>query len=200
MHVLRSFCLLIVLSVATTIATTAAAQQETSEPIRPALLVMDIQNVYLPMMDQSDHDMMMRVIKACIQQFRSYDLPVICIYHTDPQWGPEPGTEDFEFPDSINIVEDDPKIVKSLPSAFAKTELEKVLSELKVDTVFITGISATGCALATYFGAAEYGLDAFMVESGISSANAAHTDAVTEFTQSVGWGALNAILRGVATD
>ena len=68
MRVLRSFCLLIVLSVATTIATTiattAAAQQETPEPVRPALLVMDIQNVYLPMMDQSDHDMMMRVTLA----------------------------------------------------------------------------------------------------------------------------------------
>ena len=196
MHVLRILCLMIFLSVAAT----AAAQQETPEPVRPALLVMDIQNVYLPMMDQSDHDMMMRVINGCIQQFRNYDLPVIRIYHTDLQWGPEPDTEDFEFPDSINISDEDPQIIKNFPSAFAKTELEKILKDHNVNTIFITGISATGCALATYFGAAEYDFDAFMVEQGISSRDAAHTDVVTEFTQSVGWGALNVILRGVATD
>ena len=196
MRALKILCLLFVLSVAAS----AMAQQETLEPIRPALIVMDIQNVYLPMMDQSDHDMMMRVINGCIRQFRNSNLPVIRIYHTDPQWGPEPGTEDFEFPDSVNISEDDPKIVKNFPSGFAETELDKVLKNLDVNTVFITGISATGCALATYFAAGEHGYDAFMVEEGISSRKAAHTDTVTEFTQSVGWGALNAILRAVAAD
>lgn len=178
----------------------ASAQDAETEPqpIKPALIVMDIQNRYIPMMDEDEQTTAMRMINGAIWQFRRHDLPVIRVYHTDLQWGPEPGTEDFEFPESVIIEDDDPKIVKNHPSAFVQTDLDAILKERGVNAVFLCGRSATGCVLATYFGALEREYDVFMIEGALLSGEAAHTDTIEDITSSVGWSALELILKAVA--
>jgi len=175
-----------------------SAQEEAKEPILPVLIVMDIQNVYIPMMDEKEQEPAMRMINGVIWQFRQFDMPVVRVYHTDPKWGPEPGSEDFEFPETVIIKDDDPKIVKNHPSAFHDTELDALLKEMKVNTVFISGLSATGCALATYFGALERGYNVFMVEGALLSADAEHTETIKDILDSVTWGGLELILRGAS--
>ncbi|MFC1573499.1 isochorismatase family cysteine hydrolase, partial [Candidatus Eisenbacteria bacterium] len=142
-----------------------------------------------------EQDLAMRMINGAIWQFRQHGLPIIRIYHTDPKWGPEPDSDDFEFPESVIIEEDDPKIVKNHPSAFVKTDLDKILKEMEVNTVFLCGLSATGCVLATYFGATEREYDAFMIEGALLSPRSEHTEAITEILESVGWGSMEVILR-----
>lgn len=178
-----------------TVSTFASAQDTYTEPVKPALLVIDIQNKFIPMMDQSEVTMAMRMINGAIWQFRQHELPVIRVYHTDLKWGPEPGTEDFEFPESVIIQDDDPKVIKNYPSAFVKTELDTMLKEKGVNTVFLCGLSATHCVLATYFGAMERDYDAFMVEGALLSAKAAHTDMITDVVESIGWEGLGLILK-----
>ncbi len=173
----------------------AWAQDETSAPVRPALLVIDIQNEYVPMMDASEVPMATRYVNGALWLFRQHGLPVIRIYHTDPQWGPEPSSEGFQFDEGINIHEDDPKIVKNHPSAFVDTNLDEILKEQGVNTLFLCGLSATGCVLATYFGGTSHGYETFMIEGAIMSPKARHTAAVQEIVQSVGFGALQTILR-----
>jgi len=174
----------------------ALAQSEESEPVRPALLVVDVQNKYIPMMDEDGQDFAIRMINGAIWLFRESKLPIIRVYHTDPTWGPEPDTEEFEFPESIMIQEDDPKIVKNFPSAFVRTDLDALLKEKNVNTVFLCGLSATGCVLATYFGAMERDYDVFMIEGGLMSGDADQTEAVKDMVSSVGWSGLEAIVRG----
>lgn len=164
---------------------------------KPALLVMDVQNAYMPYMDEADIEGALRMINATVGMFRQRGLPVIRVYHTDPKRGPEPGTEPFEFPATVAIQTDDPMVVKSRPSAFNGTELDRLLRDQGVDTIFLSGLSAVGCVLATYFEADGLDYRVFMVRGGLISHKADLTDAVEEMTGAVGYRAIEYMLDGV---
>lgn len=155
--------------------------------IKPALLVMDIQNQYLPMMDKEEMDLALEYINAYIALFREYGYPVIRIYHTDKERGPHPDSLGFQFPENINILDSDPRVVKNYPSAFTKTDLQKILDEEGCNTIFICGISAVGCALATYMAANDYEYYAFFIKNGIASHNAEYTDYIEEIFGAVSY-------------
>jgi nicotinamidase-related amidase len=166
---------------------------------KPALIVMDIQNAFMPYMDGEETEGAMPMINATIELFRKHGLPVIRVYHTDPAYGPQPGTEPFEFPATIRIQDSDPMVVKTHPSAFNQTELDRILREQGADTVFLTGLSAVGCVLATYFDADRLDYRVFMVRDGLISHKAELTESVEEMTGAVGYEAIEYMLTG-ATD
>ncbi len=166
---------------------------------KPALIVMDIQNAFMPYMDGEETEGAMPMINATIELFRKHGLPVIRVYHTDPAYGPQPGTEPFEFPATIRIQDSDPMVVKTHPSAFNQTELDRILREQGADTVFLTGLSAVGCVLATYFDADRLDYRVFMVRDGLISHKAELTESVEEMTGAVGYEAIEYMLAG-ATD
>jgi hypothetical protein len=126
-----------------------------------------------------------RMINACIWLFRQKGLPIIRIYHTNPQWGPKVDSEAFAFPSSVMVAGKDPKIVKNFPSAFRKTELDRMLKTKGYNTLFLCGLSATGCVLATYHGAAERSYNVFMVKDAIMSPNRNHTKVIEDISDSV---------------
>lgn len=171
-----------------------AGDETAKERMRPALIVIDTQNHYLPMMSEEGKDLAIRMINAAIHLFREHNYPVLRVYHTDLTYGPEPGSEAFQFPESIDISEDDPMVVKNYPSAFTKTELEELLRDRDVNTVFLCGLSAVGCVYATYFGAMDRGFDVFMVKNGLLSHRASYTDMVEDVTGAVGYQALSVML------
>jgi nicotinamidase-related amidase len=148
--------------------------------IRPVLLVIDVQNAWWPMMDAGDRKAAPAKINEVIALFRELGHPVIGVYHTDPERGPEPGTDAFEFDESIAITGADRRIVKNHQSSFVKTELEKVLREGDCNVVFLCGLSATGCVLATYFGAMEREFTPVMVQGALISPDARHTKTIEE--------------------
>ncbi len=164
----------------------AADEDESSAPKgKPALVVMDIQNAYLPMMDDEGKERALIYVNYAITKFRERGLPIIVVYHTDPARGPEPGTEAFEFPEEIKITDDDIKVVKNFPSAFVKTELEEILRREGCDTVFLVGLSAVGCVLRTYFDAERLEFRTFMVEGALLSHDTDLTHSVEEITGAV---------------
>lgn len=174
-----------------------AAVQDAPEAkrMRPALLVIDIQNAYLPLMAEADKDLGMQMIDAAVRLFRFFGFPVIRVYHTDPRFGPLQGSPEFEFPDSVPVKPEDPMIVKNYPNGFKKTSLDKLLREKNVNTVFLCGLSAVGCVLATYFGAMDLDYRAFMVKDGLISHMPDLTGAVEEICSSVGYEAIQAMLE-----
>jgi nicotinamidase-related amidase len=139
--------------------------------MRPALLVIDVQNEWL---DQSK-GLMTSVearaeeINEAIAIFRTKGLPIFVIYHTDKGSGPAPGTQAFEFHPSIKIEPTDVRVVKNYPNAFNKTNLEHMLREAGCDTVLLTGLSATGCVLATYMGAIDRDLSPYLVRDAVAA-------------------------------
>jgi nicotinamidase-related amidase len=149
---------------------------------KPALLVIDIQNEYLPVMDQKDVKPGMEAIHTVIGIFRKYQYPVIRVHHTQIGQGPAPGTEAFEFPKTVPVTVDDPQIIKNYPSAFTKTSLDSLLKARGCNTVYLCGLSAVGCVLATYFGAMDRGYDTYMVRDAIISHKADYTDVIRNIT------------------
>ena len=191
-YMLLSTCILLVVSVYGQVAMSSDPERK---DVNPALLVIDIQEAFLPMMDDQERDLTMRMINGAIWLFRQHDLPVIRVYHADPQFGPNPGDKGFEFPGSVIIKDDDPRIVKNFPSAFIKTDLDSVLREKNVNTVFLCGLSAVGCVLATYFGALDRGYETFMVKNAVMSHKADYTKVAQDITETVSFKTLQFMLE-----
>jgi nicotinamidase-related amidase len=163
--------------------------------MKPCLIVIDIQNQYLQYIPERDKHLAMEMINALIQFFRANDYPIIRVYHTDPKWGPAPDSEPFEFPESVSIEPTDPKVIKNYPSAFRKTELHSLLQQKDRNTLFLCGLSAVGCVLATYFDAQNYEYDVFMVRGALMSHKSEYTDFVEEAFSTVNGTSLQVMLK-----
>ncbi|MFO7844372.1 MAG: isochorismatase family protein [Bacteroidales bacterium] len=187
----KTFILLICFFLATTI---LFAQDKEQKALKPVLLVMDVQQVYLDMMDTADKEQAFDYINAAIWLFDKYDLPIIRVYHQDKRRGPDENSEAFKFAKEINIKDDYPMIIKHYGNAFNQTNLDQILNEKEVNTVFLCGLSATGCVLSTYVGAEDCDYDVFMIENALLSPNAEHTDFIEEIKRSVSFDMLNFLL------
>ncbi len=153
--------------------------------MKPALLVIDIQNAYLDDMSENEKKNAFQHINWAISLFRHHGFPVIRIYHHEEQRGPHPGDPKFEFPETIAIKGDDPKIVKHYPSSFKKTDLEKFLRDRSIDTLYLCGLSAVYCVLATYFGAEERDFNVFFIKNALLSHKEWYTGMIEDAYEAV---------------
>jgi len=158
----------------------ASAQEAEKKEMKPALLIIDVQNKFLPMMSEEDQELALEMMNWSIWVFRKFDLPVIRIYHTDEEYGVVEGMPEFEFPEELKITDEDPKIVKTYPSAFVKTGLDDLLKEKGVNTLFLCGLSSVGCVLATYIEAASHDYKAFMIKDAMLSHSTDYTNSIEE--------------------
>ena len=71
--------------------------------LKPALLVIDVQNRYIPMIPQREKELAFFFINLLIELFRKYNFPIIRIYHHSKENGPILNTEEFEYPDTVKI-------------------------------------------------------------------------------------------------
>ena len=144
--------------------------------MKPALLVVDIQNVWLDDNQELRKSVEKRinVINEAIHWFRKRAHPIVVVYHEDKEMGSLPGTKPFAAPETVRINDNDIRVTKRYPNSFGKTELEAVLRKEGCDTVVIVGLSASGCALATYFGAMDCDFRPYLVRNGVASHSEEH--------------------------
>jgi len=173
-------------------------KQEQKAPIKPALVVIDIQNAFLPSIPDKDKETAMEYINYYIQLFRSQGYPVIRVYHQSEEYGVLPGTDQFEFPSSVLIKPEDPKVIKTYPDGFNKTDLDKVIKESGSNTLFLCGLSAVGCVLATWIGAANNDYKAFLLKDAIMSHNSEYTDNIEVMFDAVNYDVVKLILDNSA--
>jgi nicotinamidase-related amidase len=143
--------------------------------IRPALLIIDVQNWYLQSIAPRDKETTFFFINLLIELFRKHDFPIIRIYHHDEENGPGPGSEEFEYPPALLIKPEDTQIIKTYSDSFNKTSLNQVLKERGSNTLFLCGLSAVGCVLATRTGAFNNDFKPFIVKDAIMSHNSNFT-------------------------
>jgi nicotinamidase-related amidase len=192
----KAFALFVLaLAVLVTWAKPVEAEQAQTEKMKPALLVIDIQNEFLPGMSEQDKKTAFDYINGAIRRFHEKGFPVIRIYHSHPVSGPKPGSEGFEYPQSVLISPADPMVIKTYSNAFNKTELGKVLREKGCNVLFLCGLSADGCVLATYQGAEDLDFDAFLIREALISPDSAATRFVAGMCETVSYGALKVILK-----
>ncbi len=144
--------------------------------MKPALIVVDIQNAWLDENEDLKKSIEKRidVINEAIGWFRRNRLPIIVVYHEEKEYGSLPGTKPFEVHHTVKIEESDIKVTKPYPNSFGKTELASILKREGCDTVIIEGLSASGCILATYFGAMDHDLQPYLVKGGVASHREEH--------------------------
>ena len=167
----------------------------TKVQIKPALLVIDIQNVYLPIVPEREKLVAMHYINGLIELFRKNGYPIIRIYHLDKESGPAPGSEQFEYPGSVLIKDEDAKVIKTYGDGFNKTDLDKIIREKGSNTLFLCGLSAVGCVLATWIGAQDHDYKAFLVKDAIMSHNSDYTNQVEVMFDAVGYDVVKLILE-----
>lgn len=170
-------------------------QGQTKVPVKPALLIIDTQNVYLPMVSDREKGVAIYYINGLIELFRSNNYPIIRIYHHDLQSGPNPGTEMFEYPASVLIKDEDAKVIKTYGNGFNKTDLDKILKEKGCNTLFLCGLSAVGCVLATWIGAQDLDYNAFMVKDALMSHNPDYTNQIEDMFGAVGFDVVKLIVE-----
>ena len=163
--------------------------------IKPALLVIDVQNKYMATVPPRDKEIAIFFINLLIKLFRKHNFPIIRIYHHDKENGPRPNTEEFEYPASILIKPEDIQIIKTYSDGFNKTNLNKVLTENGINTVFLCGLSAVGCVLATRTGAQNNDYKAFIVKDAIMSHSSEYTRNVETMFDAVSYDIINLILE-----
>lgn len=168
---------------------------EKSKRMKPALIVIDIQNGFLPMMDKANKETAFEYINYYISLFKKNGYPVIYVYHHSKETGPHPGSAEFEFDKAITVDKDAPKVIKTYGDSFNKTELDKILKSKGVNTVFLCGLSATGCVLSTYIGAANYDYRPFLLRDALLSPNNTQTNYIEEILDAVGYEVVNTFLE-----
>ena len=137
----------------------------------------------------------MAYINGLIELFRSNGYPIIRIYALDEKSGPKPGSVQFEFPTSVLIKDEDAKIIKTYGDGFNKTDLDKIIKEKGSNTLFLCGLSAVGCVLATWIGAHDHDYKAFMVKNAIMSHDSGYTKNVEDMFDAVGYEIVQLILE-----
>jgi nicotinamidase-related amidase len=137
----------------------------------------------------------MYYINSLIELFRNNGYPIIRIYHLDKESGPKPGTEQFEYPASVLIKAEDAKVIKTYGDGFNKTDLDKIIKEKGSNTLFLCGLSAVGCVLATWIGAQDHDYKAFLVKNAIMSHNSDYTKHVEDMFDAVGYDVVKLILE-----
>ena len=163
--------------------------------IRPALLVIDVQKRYIPIIPHKEKELAFFFINLLIDLFRKHDLPVIRIYHHNEENGPKPDTEEFEYSDGIMIKSEDTQIIKTYSDSFNKTKLNDVLKEKGSNTLFLCGLSAVGCVLATKTGAQNNDYKAFIVKGAIMSHNSDYTKNVEAMFDAISYDAVKLIVE-----
>jgi len=164
--------------------------------MKPALLVIDIQNEWLnsSLGLKACLELRVETINSAIALFRKKGLPIIRVYHVDKEAGPMPGTNGFEFPPSIGIVGSDVQVIKNYPNAFNKTELASILAQKSTDVVILCGLSATGCVMATYIGAEDQDFHPFLLRDGVAASSERFVKFAEEIFETMSVGALTQAL------
>jgi len=147
------------------------------------------------MVPEREKEVAMYYINGLIELFRSNGYPIIRIYHLDKESGPKPDSEQFEYPTSVLIKDEDAKVIKTYGNGFNKTDLDKIIKEHGSNTLFLCGLSAVGCVLATWIGSQDHDYKAFMVKNAIMSHDSDYTKNVEDMFDAISYDAVKLIVE-----
>ena len=129
-----------------------------------ALLVIDVQNGVVG--GAHERDAVVANIGSLVAKARLERIPVVWIQHSDEEL--VKGSDDWRIVPELDPTETEPLIAKNYGDAFEATDLESVLSGLRVGRLVVVGAETDACVRSTLHGAFARGYDATLV-------NDAHT-------------------------
>lgn len=139
------------------------------EKMKCALLIIDLQKAFYEGESKASMDQASIMINRVLEDFRAKALPVVWIQHIEEAEGVVPGTEGFEFIDSLKSMDGEYHFHKCYNNSFNKTGLYDLLREQEIDTVIITGYCAEYCVLSTFRGAMDLDLTPLLLKDSLAS-------------------------------
>ena len=137
--------------------------------MKPALLLVDIQNDYFPggKMELVSIDLASANARILLDQFRDQGLATFHIQHTflnSIAGFFAPNTEGIEIHGSVDPLPGETVIHKNYPNSFRKTDLLSQLNQKEVTDLVICGAMSHMCVEATTRAAADYGFKCVVVQ------------------------------------
>ena len=135
----------------------------TRPDLRRALIVIDVQNEYVTGKLRIEHppvqSSLARIGKA-IDAAQAAAVPVVVVQNVAPESAPlfARGSDGHRLHAVVASRPHDLLVHKSLPSAFAETDLAAWLAERRIDTVTVVGYMTHNCDAATIVDAVHRGL------------------------------------------
>lgn len=157
-------------------------------------MIIDMQKAYYQGPAVPQMDAAVEYINYVIPMFRGKSLPVVWVYNEDEYDGAVPGNEKYEFIDALKPEPGDIKINKTYGNGFNKTDADKILREVGVDTIVMTGYCAEHCVLSTYRGAADLDYFPMMLKNGIASVGRENKEFVENISETITCGVLYKML------
>ncbi len=124
-----------------------------------ALLVIDVQNSVVN--GAYEREAVIANIGALVDRARDAGVPVVWVQHNDQQI--EKGSDGWQIVPELDPREAEPHVEKEHGDSFEATNLESVLSDLKVGRLVVTGAQTDACVRSTLHGAFARGYDATLV-------------------------------------
>jgi nicotinamidase-related amidase len=126
---------------------------------KTALLVVDVQNGVV--VGAHERDAVVANVGSLVEKARREQVPVVWVQHSDD--GLQKGSEDWGIVPELTPVDAEPHINTSYGDSFEDTNLETVLSGLRVGRLLIVGAETDACIRSTLHGALVRGYDATLV-------------------------------------
>jgi len=140
--------------------------------IRPgkkvALLVIDVQNGVVQ--NAYNRNAVVSNISKVIRKARDGSIPIVFVQHTNDDELPKNSAQ-WQIVNELEIGKEDYRITKKFNSAFEDTSLEKILENLSITEVIITGAATNWCIRATTFSALTKGYDLTLISDAHTTEN-----------------------------
>jgi len=124
-----------------------------------ALLVVDVQNGVVT--GSHNRDGVVANINTLVAKARQQDVPVLWVRHEDEEL--VPGSDTWQIVSELAPDPAEPIVEKRYGDSFEDTNLEDLLSELKVGRLVVVGAQTDACIRSTIHGAMARGYDATLV-------------------------------------
>lgn len=124
-----------------------------------ALLVIDVQKGVMDASIKSDE--VVENINTLVDKARAANVPVVWIQHESDEL--PLNSENWQLAPGLKASDDEPHVGKRYGDSFEDTDLESVLSDLKVSHLVVAGAQTDACVRSTLHGAIARGYDALLV-------------------------------------
>ena len=126
-----------------------------------ALLVIDVQDSFkaTPRWERRNNRAMEANVDLLIRAYRAAGLPVFYILHSDPDEGFQTTSPHYKLMDFLEPRPDEPVLHKTTRNCFTSTPLQRMLTQLGVRRLAVTGIQMEQCCETTARLAADLGYE-----------------------------------------
>ena len=124
-----------------------------------ALLVVDVQQGVVE--GAHDRDAVVANVRSLVEKARQEHVPVVWVQHCDEELAN--GSDAWRIVPELAPDDSEPHIEKNYGDSFEDTNLESLLSDLKVGRLVVVGAQTDACVRSTLHGAFVRGYDATLV-------------------------------------